>query len=131
MRRILLALILGVLIIVLAGCDEKTTYAYAELLGEWDFPTEANSPHVSVMQVGSEEWLDISWDVGDSRYLYMIEGEYENGIFIGTYDFNLTVIEETWAIQISLQKPSGKLTIQAEGEGPLDGIVFNNGVISL
>lgn len=53
MRRILLALILGVLIIVLAGCDEKTTYAYAELLGEWDFPTEANSPHVSVMQVGS------------------------------------------------------------------------------
>lgn len=131
MKRIFLALLIGVLFIVLAGCDEKITYSYEDLLGEWDFPNEANNPHVSVMQVGSEEWLDISWDVDDDRYLYMVEGEYENGVFTGTYDFNLTEIEETWAIQIRIQKPSGKLTIQAEGDGPLDGIVFDNGVISL
>ncbi len=47
MKRIFLSLLIGVLLIVLAGCDEKVTYSYEDLLGEWDFP---GATHVSVMQ---------------------------------------------------------------------------------
>jgi len=70
MKRNFLALFIIVLLVVLTGCDEKITYSYEDLKGEWDFP---GYTHISVMQMEddpTDKKLDIRWQENNTEYFY-------------------------------------------------------------
>ncbi|NCC14328.1 MAG: hypothetical protein EOM32_13265 [Spirochaetia bacterium] len=146
MKRIFLALFLGVLVVVLAGCDEKITYTYADLLGEWDFP---EATHISVMQSDdnpSEKTLDIRWREGTIEYFAMADGTASGATFTGTYSYNATDVtdpennvflyyygdddsEPLKSISITLTLEDDKLKAVCTGDSPLGGDTFTLGTL--
>jgi len=146
MKRIFLSLLIGVLLIVLAGCDEKVTYSYEDLLGEWDFP---GATHVSVMQSDddpSSKKLDIHWLEGTTEYFAMADGTASGTTFTGTYAYNATDVsdpenevflyyygdddnEPLKNITITLTLEDDKLKAVCTGDAPLGGETFTLGTL--
>lgn len=146
MKRIFLALLISALLIVLAGCDEKITYTYEDLRGEWDFP---GATHVSVMQSDDDpsvKMLDIRWQEGTIEYFVMADGTASGATFTGTYAYNTTDVtdpenqvfldyygddenEPYKNISITLTLEDDKLKAVCTGDDPLGGNTFTLGTL--
>ncbi len=146
MKRNFLALFIIVLLVVLTGCDEKITYSYEDLKGEWDFP---GATHVSVMQSDdnpSVKMLDIRWQEGTIEYFVMADGTASGATFTGTYAYNATditdpdnqvflyyygddVSEPHKNISITLTLEDDKLKAVCTGDAPLGGNTFTLGTL--
>lgn len=130
------SLIVAVLAVFLlaAGCD---ILKVADILGEWDFlqiteikGTAVYNVHASIMDDGKK--MDIGWDIdgGDVRW-HGLDGTLTKNKFTGTYEvFYLGPDAEHFNIEVTLSYENGKLKLEFEGEGPLDGVVLDNGTKS-
>ena len=144
MKRIFLVFLAIVLLALVVGCDEKITYTYADLLGEWDFP---NGTHISVMQDDDQpedKILDIYWQDGITEYFVMADGTATGATFTGTYSYNISDVtdpehpvpldyygdddnEPHKNISITLSLVDNKLKAVCTGEAPLGGKTFTLG----
>lgn len=144
MKKTYLLLVVLIVLAFVVGCDEKITYTYADLLGEWDFP---GATHVSVMQMEddpSAKKLDIHWQEGTTEYFVMADGTATGGTFTGTYSYNVTDVtdpehpifqyyygddddEPPKIISITLSLVSNKLKAVCTGDAPLGGETFTLG----
>ena len=146
MKRNFLALFIIVLLVVLTGCDEKITYSYEDLKGEWGFP---GYTHISVMQMEddpTDKKLDIRWQENNTEYFVMADGTTTGATFTGTYSYNVSdatdpenpvfqyyygddVSEPHKNISITLTLEDDKLKAVCTGDAPLGGNTFTLGTL--
>jgi hypothetical protein len=136
MKRIFLALFISVLLVVLAGCDEATSFSVTDIEGTWNFPDQSGYTEITAYVLPDATGADIGWKVGTYSYWCWGDGTYANGVISGTYDYNLedSSPEDNddsgldLPITITFTLNNGKLSISCSGSGPLNGKTFTQGV---
>jgi hypothetical protein len=133
-KKILVFVLLTVALVLFASCEQKIgEKSYDDLIGTWVFPPyEADSPFILVNEDAGNQTLDITWYVGTDRYYCHVEGTYSQCEFTGTYTYLITDGDtnpsgNNQAITISFTFSSDELKIVCAGDGPLDGITFEEG----
>jgi hypothetical protein len=136
MKRILLALLISVLLVVLAGCDEAASFSVTDIEGTWHFPDQGGYTEITAYVLPDATGADIGWKEGTYSYWCWGDGTYANGVISGTYDYNLedSSPEDNddsgldLPITITFTLNNGKLSISCSGSGPLNGKTFTQGV---
>ncbi|WP_320127651.1 hypothetical protein [uncultured Sphaerochaeta sp.] len=136
-KRISITLFATLILLLFASCDQNTGLSYDDILGEWDFPAgigDQDGPHISVM---TGPLLDISWYDGNDSYFCYGDGNYLEGIFTGTYGYNISYADPVSStsgsdqtITVIFSLTNNKLKAVCSGQGPLNGKTFDLGTLS-
>jgi len=142
MRRNTIPLLLAAFALVLcfSGCDLFMKIDIEDILGEWAFAdaavkgAPAEALHVSVMDPDTSDpdmMVDVHFERngGANTYHAACDGTLEGKTFTGTYTAwsEGGEVDTTKAITITFGMKDGKLSIECEGEGNLDGVIMEGG----
>ncbi|MCX8014170.1 MAG: hypothetical protein N3A02_07770 [Rectinema sp.] len=127
-------------IAILSGCELFASLfpgvTYDDLVGEWDFPSvmfnnaQTGAVHLSVLPKGEDDTIgiDLSWN--EFANFYYGDGTMDGNKFEGTYDEGNDDTINEYSITVTFSLKNDKLKAVFSGQGPLNGLVLENGVPS-
>ena len=146
MRKILVLLLALALIPLLLTCEEPQNdddpgidFVLADIVGTWNFPDQSGDSDITVEILNpSPMVVFIKWTHAENAYDCYGHGGLEGKVISYTYGYTSTISgspgpesEVVLNLSITLAYRDGRLKVVCSGEGPLDGMTFEMGVIEV
>ena len=134
MKKVVLTLLVILAVLAFSSCQLEIVLS--EISGTWLFsdsstlylPYDENNPDDIIFDIG----FGNDADTDTIGYWCWGHGTISSNTITGTYDYNgpgdETGEDKEITLTLTLSR-DGKLTVSAQGEGPLNGKTFNDGVL--
>lgn len=134
MKKVVLTLLVILAVLAFSSCQLEIVFN--EIAGTWLFSDSStlflmydeNYPDEIIFDIG------LGYDADADTYGYWCygDGTISSNTITGTYDYNgpgdVSGLDKAITLTLTLSR-DGKLTVSAQGEGPLNGKTFSDGVL--